>query len=539
MSINFTPVNYTDNVTVIRAKNLNDIQAAITSLDGVTKYAVTAYYHENAFYETKSYTIVDGHLVEVYDGLITPAEGKVYVDKSTSLAYTWNGANYSKLGTDEIYDSTTVSGSIVTFDAPGELPLKDLVVNIEPVQSGSGDPSPTNVRPISGWTGCNVAQTGQNLLDTSKSTVGQYIAEDGTIVSNDSFAISELIPVVAGICQVSYTSTEDRFRNIRLHGFDSSGQWLRQLAVFTQNSAGSYEFDTTIANDIAFIRLSYPKTITNGLVNNGPLYPIAFPSEAGTVYGGTYNPVTGELIITPGTYVLDSVLPNQITKSTSADIKAGRAGYFFSYANNTWLQDIALSGGGTNPNNISCLCDIYNIGNTPSVDVVPAETFAIGIGQASGGGGRYATTFWFNVSDTDCPDIESFCSYINNLAPRIVFPLKSPIVYYLNQFTLDTVNGQNSIWSDCGDVTVTYGAYLEALKDSIDRSNTELETLRACIAPIENGSTAAHAYSAGDYFFRNGAFCVALAGIAIGGAFTLGTNYQVTTIADVLIALQS
>lgn len=46
----------------------------------------------------------------------------------------------------------SASGSIITItDGAENTPLKSAVVNIEPVQSGSGDPSPTNIRPISGW----------------------------------------------------------------------------------------------------------------------------------------------------------------------------------------------------------------------------------------------------------------------------------------------------------------------------------------------------------------------------------------------------
>lgn len=34
--------------------------------------------------------------------------------------------------------------------------LRNLVIDVTPVQAGSGDPSPTNVRPISGWKGSNI-----------------------------------------------------------------------------------------------------------------------------------------------------------------------------------------------------------------------------------------------------------------------------------------------------------------------------------------------------------------------------------------------
>ena len=41
-------------------------------------------------------------------------------------------------------------------DGAGGFPFRVLKGYINPVQSGSGDPSPSNVRPITGWTGMNV-----------------------------------------------------------------------------------------------------------------------------------------------------------------------------------------------------------------------------------------------------------------------------------------------------------------------------------------------------------------------------------------------
>ena len=66
----------------------------------------------------------------------------------------------------------SVSGSIISINNALSSPVVDLTVGIEPVQSGTGDPSPTNVRPISGWTGCNVQRTGKNLCC---STVHGYV----------------------------------------------------------------------------------------------------------------------------------------------------------------------------------------------------------------------------------------------------------------------------------------------------------------------------------------------------------------------------
>ena len=46
--------------------------------------------------------------------------------------------------------------AIATFTDGADMPLASLKVAIEPQQEGSGDPSPTNIRPISGWDEANI-----------------------------------------------------------------------------------------------------------------------------------------------------------------------------------------------------------------------------------------------------------------------------------------------------------------------------------------------------------------------------------------------
>ena len=54
---------------------------------------------------------------------------------------------------------------MASFADGTDLPLKSLLVNIEPVQSGSGDPSPTNIRPIGGWDAVGV-HNGNTVVTT-------------------------------------------------------------------------------------------------------------------------------------------------------------------------------------------------------------------------------------------------------------------------------------------------------------------------------------------------------------------------------------
>ena len=73
--------------------------------------------------------------------------------------------NLSNDKADAITESA--SGSLVTItDGADGLPVKALTVSIEPVQdTSSGDPSPTNVCPITGWTGMHIYR--QAVYDAS------------------------------------------------------------------------------------------------------------------------------------------------------------------------------------------------------------------------------------------------------------------------------------------------------------------------------------------------------------------------------------
>lgn len=50
----------------------------------------------------------------------------------------------------------SVSGDIASFTTDMKAPLKECKAYFNPIQEGSGDPSPDNIRPISGWTGVNI-----------------------------------------------------------------------------------------------------------------------------------------------------------------------------------------------------------------------------------------------------------------------------------------------------------------------------------------------------------------------------------------------
>ena len=153
-----------------------------------------------------------------------------------------------------------VSGSIASFQTNLAEDLSRLTVSIEPVQSGSGDPSPSNIRPISGHTEAVVTRTEKNWLpnDLPASTyldgitittnadksitisgqgngssnpffylvgssgqfpyllrAGSYILSQGTALPTDNFirltSVGGIIAQCQGISSVSFTLAKDTY----------------------------------------------------------------------------------------------------------------------------------------------------------------------------------------------------------------------------------------------------------------------------------------------------------------------------------------
>ena len=81
------------------------------------------------------------------------------------------------------------TGIISSFKTDINAPIDGLKFDIKPVQEGSGDPSPTNVRNINGWTECNLYNNKKNFLKTigTTTTLGDVlftVNNDGTCTVN-------------------------------------------------------------------------------------------------------------------------------------------------------------------------------------------------------------------------------------------------------------------------------------------------------------------------------------------------------------------
>ena len=122
------------------------------------------------------------------------------------------------------------TGAISSFNDGTANPLTKLKIAINPVQAGSGDPSPSNPRPISGWTGANIhVADGEtpHIIDNVVNIIWQ--TEAGTVYGGE-------LDVTSGVLTVTKVSK-------KLNEFTWS--YYSQSSYFRTTDLSSSEYTNT------------------------------------------------------------------------------------------------------------------------------------------------------------------------------------------------------------------------------------------------------------------------------------------------------
>lgn len=194
------------------------------------------------------------------------------------------------------------SGAIASFPDGAAAPLKSFTVGIEPVQSGSGDPSPDNVRPITGHTAVQVTRCGKNMLPNVTRAVN---AQNVMIGQTPSYTQGWEIHLAPGTYILSSVTTKScylRYRNAdgTVSGNSSAGENPAMRFTVTEEddfAFWAYNNAGVVPDDIISFQLEHGSAATEYEPYSGETFDIAFPSEAGTVYGGILDVTSGVLTV--------------------------------------------------------------------------------------------------------------------------------------------------------------------------------------------------------------------------------------------------
>lgn len=194
------------------------------------------------------------------------------------------------------------TGNPVTCEPVAGYPL-GVVANWEPTQAGSGEPSPDNIRPISGRDSVSVERCGENLIkypaagktngieitvDGSKLTVkgtcpsGTSIKSDAVYCPDGKYTLSSDVLIPAGAYISAYIKIEKLLLN-KDHR-NATGKLSGNVQMLLYLEAGTYDFAVQVS--------LVPGTTAPSAYTpyRGDTLALVLPS---TIYGGTVDAVTG------------------------------------------------------------------------------------------------------------------------------------------------------------------------------------------------------------------------------------------------------
>lgn len=322
----------------------------------------------------------------------------------------------------------TASGSIASFKTDMKAPLKECKIHFLPVQSGSGDPSPTNIRPINGWTGLNACLTGNNIWD--EVLVQGPLGSSGNIIDGASRRTTSFIPVKGGSTYYFCGPNKAAYGRIAYYDKDKNPIYVdtstgiptgiltaRDGACYMRVTLGA-PYGTVYGNDISF---NYPSSDTVYHAHEGnEIQQVSF-GENGTIYGGYVDLVSGELVV-----------EWEVASGLWGDIKSGSPNSTTGFYQGTLRISRRIKG-----------CHIQSEYGTNAICNV--------IGTVRWEGAGTSPEHFFSGNDDSGGIFYIYCNYDDSQEIQVAAKLETPITYQLTPQQLKSLKGINNIWSDTND----------------------------------------------------------------------------------------
>lgn len=350
--------------------------------------------------------------------------------------------------------SHTVSGDIASFRTPSRVPIESLKLHFLPKQEGSGDPSPLNVRPITGWTGCKLFRpSGINQWD-EQWEVGAYTSAGIPSSGSDRIRSKNFTPVLPSTEYYLYIGKN---MNCRVYFYDKNRTFISSEAyrntIFETPSncyfihfASAVGYGETYSNDIS---INNPSTDTSYHASEMAI-PISW-SDHGVEYGGYVDVVSGKLICDKVKIIIDDATD-------------------FSYSDRGSVSRFNIAVSNIGPANAGNQFVIFNYLKTD------ASTTTEWCG-------------WINASNnklqiftpSSINSISKFTQYLSEHPLEFSYKIATPIEYDLTPQQLQTFLDYNNFWSDTNDITeVTY---------AVTESKDIMETRKKIIADVPHIAT--------------------------------------------------
>lgn len=254
----------------------------------------------------------------------SPVDPSVVIDDTSESATdkTWSAAKIVEERNKKapiIIDFKSGNPIVIDDGIPG-LKLYDMKVSFLPKQEGSGDPSPTNIRPITGWTGLNINRTGKNLYDGQFPNLSQYLYFRHYYVGNSTVTGSSNVPLssqgygniflLPGKADTGASTGMNNITDGVSRTVNPVDGWV---TIAYRNNYDVNPEDYNVQIEIGTTATEFENFI-------GTTIPISWQSETGTVYGGELDVLTGVLTVT---WIAVTKMFSEIKYNTGDSMKQG------------------------------------------------------------------------------------------------------------------------------------------------------------------------------------------------------------------------
>ena len=230
-----------------------------------------------------------------YISVISETAGKISATAEAMDAAPTEGSSKAvtsggiKTAIDDSVSLKTATGNPITLTDAANANAEELSMTIEPIQSGSGDPSPTNVRPISGISEAVVTRTGNNLIDESALIAAELDPTTGQPSASTNVKITPMISIKSSD---TYLFAHQNNEPFRIFAYAADGTFIERTDIYYDDAV------VTTGASWTYVRIQGAKSawIYADLVL---MQTVDITIQLGqTVYGGSVNFKTGEVTVT-------------------------------------------------------------------------------------------------------------------------------------------------------------------------------------------------------------------------------------------------
>ena len=177
--------------------------------------------------------------------------------------------------------TATATGNPLTFETDLARPLESLAIPFTPIQAGSGDPSPTNIRPISGWTGTTIYDGGVNILPPIDNGYYPLFLPKGTTLT------ASIAYTSATLKRVNYYRKDKTLINYFAVNSSYDGGTRFNKSFTLEEDAYYFAFSTGLTD----VQLEIGSSASSYTSPQSNVIPITFTDpttgDPMTIYGGT------------------------------------------------------------------------------------------------------------------------------------------------------------------------------------------------------------------------------------------------------------